>query len=208
MAIPTNFRNDTVMVQYGRHVVECLPWDQWNVTATDLVLIVQPDDLVQSLTFLRDHTTSQYKILTSISAVDYPSREQRFEVNYDLLSIAYNARLRVKTYVSETTSLPSIVSVFCSADWWEREVYDMFGILFLNRDLQRILTDYGFEGHPLRKDFPVTGYVELRYDETKKRVVSDPIALSQDYREFDFQTSWTASSFQEHKIDNHFEEEK
>lgn len=126
-----------------------------------------------------------------ISGADYPTRSQRFEVVYHLLSVQYNARIRVKTYADEVHPVPSATSVFRSADWYEREIWDMYGVFFIGHpDLRRILTDYGFEGHPLRKDFPLTGYTEVRYDEEKKRVVSEPLQLTQVFRNFEANSPW------------------
>jgi NADH dehydrogenase (ubiquinone) Fe-S protein 3 len=145
--------------------------------------------------FLRDHTNTQYKVLSSISGVDYPNREQRFEVSYDLLSIKYNHRIRIKTFIDDLNPLESITSIFPAASWWEREIWDLYGVFFQNHpDLRRILTDYGFEGHPMRKDFPLSGYTEVRYDEIKKRVICEPLELPQEYRNFDFASPWTYSS--------------
>lgn len=147
--------------------------------------------VVPFFTFLKNHTNAQFKMLIDVTAVDYPSRSHRFEVVYQLLSVQYNARLRVKTTVDELTPVHSITPLFASANWFERETWDMFGICFLHHpDLRRILTDYGFEGHPLRKDFPVSGYVEFRYDESKKRVISEPVELAQEFRYFDFASPW------------------
>lgn len=140
--------------------------------------------MLQTLTFLRDHSSCQYKSVVDISGADYPTREKRFEVVYHLLSVHHNSRIRVKTYADEVSPVPSIVSLFGGADWYEREIWDLYGVFFSNHpDLRRILTDYGFEGHPLRKDFPLTGYVEVRYDEEKKRVVQEPLQLSQAFRD-------------------------
>jgi NADH/F420H2 dehydrogenase subunit C len=126
-----------------------------------------------------------------ITAVDYPTKTERFEVVYNLLSLQYNTRVRIKTQVSELTPLESLVPLYNSASWWERETWDMFGIFFSNHpDLRRILTDYGFEGHPLRKDFPLSGYVEVRYDDSEKRVLTEALELTQDFRYFDFASPW------------------
>jgi NADH-quinone oxidoreductase subunit C len=126
-----------------------------------------------------------------VCGVDYPSREERFEVVYNLLSLTHNRRIRVKVAASEDTPVPTVVEVFSSANWWERETWDMYGIAFRDHpDLRRILTDYGFQGHPLRKDFPLTGYVEVRYDDEQKRVVYEPVKLPQDWRTFDFLSPW------------------
>ena len=157
----------------------------------ELSIEVQPSALVRALTFLRDDQGMLFKELIDVTAVDYPEREQRFEVVYHLLSLHHNQRLRVKTRTDENTPVPSVVPVFRCASWFERETWDMYGVLFSEHpDLRRILTDYGFEGHPLRKDFPLTGYVELRYDDEQKRVVYEPVQLRQDFRNFDFLSPW------------------
>ena len=148
--------------------------------------VVNNKDIYNVLRFLRDSSLSRYKILTAISVVDYPERENRFEVVYELLSL-YNHRFRLKTYVNENTSLQSIVSLYVCANWWEREAWDLFGVFFHDHpDLRRILTDYGFEGHPLRKDFPLSGYVDLRYDENVKRVVTESLNQDQSFRIFNY----------------------
>ena len=165
--------------------------EEIQVIRGEIICIVPSWALLPFLTFLKNHTNTQFKMLIDITAVDYPSRSSRFEVVYQLLSIHYNARIRVKTNVDELTPIESVSSLFPSANWFERETWDMFGICFLNHpDLRRILTDYGFEGHPLRKDFPVSGYVEFRYDDSKKRVISEPVELAQEFRYFDFASPW------------------
>jgi|TARA_B110000261_G_scaffold88197_1_gene100661 NADH dehydrogenase (ubiquinone) Fe-S protein 3 len=159
---------------------------------TSLVISVKPEDLLFTLEILKKHTNTQYTCLSSVSGVDYPERSRRFEVSYDLLSIKFNSRIRVKTFVDELTPLESSVSVFPGATWWEREVWDMFGVFFdKNSEIKRILTDYGFEGHPLRKDFPLSGYVESRYDDSTKRVVCEPLENAQEFRSFDFSSGWS-----------------
>ncbi|KAA1067595.1 hypothetical protein PGT21_010852 [Puccinia graminis f. sp. tritici] len=173
---------------YGAYLTSCIPKyiQQFSVYKDELTLYTAPSGIVGTLTFLRDHKQCQYKQLIDISGVDYPTRPKRFEVVYHLLSIHYASRLRVKTYADEVSPVPSVSGIFRSADWFEREVYDMFGVFFHNHpDLRRILTDYGFEGYPLRKDFPLTGYTEVRYDEEKKRVVYEPLQLSQAFRNFE-----------------------
>uniref|UniRef100_A0A0N7ASB2 NADH dehydrogenase [ubiquinone] iron-sulfur protein 3 n=1 Tax=Gnetum gnemon TaxID=3382 RepID=A0A0N7ASB2_GNEGN len=145
----------------------------------------------QLLWFLKYHTYTRSQVLIDICGVDYPSRKRRFEVVYNSPSTRYNPRIRVQTSVDEITRISSVVSLFPSAGWWEREVWDMFGVYFINHpDLRRILTDYGFEGHPLRKDFPLSGYVEVRYDDPEKRVVYEPIEMTQEFRYFDFASPW------------------
>jgi len=140
---------------------------------------------------LRDDPRLLFKVLIDVTAVDYPERPERFEVVYQLLSTKTNRRVRIKVATDETSAVPSISTVFSSAGWYEREVWDLFGIYFADHpDLRRILTDYGFDGHPLRKDFPLTGYVEVRYDEDRKRVVYEPVRLKQEFRSFDFMSPW------------------
>lgn len=150
-----------------------------------------PENVLEFFTFLKNHTNTQFKMLIDVTAVDYPSRDKRFEVVYHLLSLQYNIRFRIKVPVSENKPIVSITSLYAAANWFERETWDMFGICFLDHpDLRRILTDYGFEGHPLRKNFPLSGYVEFRYDDTKKRVISESIELSQEFRLFNFSSPW------------------
>ncbi len=149
------------------------------------------DKLIALLTFLRDDAACQFTQLVDLTAVDYPTRTERFEVVYHLLSVPLNKRIRVKISTSENQPVPSAVGLFPAALWYEREVWDMYGVMFDgNPDLRRILTDYGFDGHPQRKDFPLTGYTELRYDKEKKRVVHEPVTLPQAYRSFDFLSPW------------------
>jgi NADH/F420H2 dehydrogenase subunit C len=143
------------------------------------------------LVFLRDHTSCLFKVLIDVCGVDYPEREHRFDVVYHLVSVKYNARIRVKISVDELTPVPSITQIYPAANWLEREVWDMYGVYFADHpDLRRILTDYGFEGHPLRKEFPLSGYVEVRYDEAQKRVITEPVEITQEYRTFDFSSPW------------------
>lgn len=157
----------------------------------ELTLHVAPNDLLKVLTTLRDDINCQFKQLIDVCGADYPEREKRFEVIYHLLSMAQNARVRVKIDTDEETPVPSATGLFSAAGWWEREAWDLYGILFSDHpDLRRILTDYGFEGHPLRKDFPLTGYVEVRYDDEQKRVVYEPVKLTQEFRTFDFLSPW------------------
>ena len=158
----------------------------------ELILIADTEEIKRVLNFLRDDKECHCHQLMDITAVDYPDRlKARFEVVYQLLSLRHNHRIRVKIDASEDTLVPSVVPLFSSAIWFEREVWDMYGVMFDgNPDLRRILTDYGFEGHPQRKDFPLTGYVELRYDEELKRVVYEPVKLTQDFRSFDYLSPW------------------
>ena len=161
-----------------------------------LVVTAQREQLVPLLTCLRDDPDLLFKQLVDIAGVDYPQRPQRFEVVYQLLSFKYNQRVRVKVQTDENTAVPSVTGLFSSANWFEREVWDMYGILFSGHpDLRRILTDYGFDGHPQRRDFPLTGYVELRYDVEQKRVVYEPVKLNQAYRSFDFLSPWEGPEY-------------
>lgn len=169
---------------------------RFEMVAGEDIIYTDARHLITLLWFLRDDEGCLFKTLVDVTAVDYPAREQRFEVVYQLLSYKYNRRLRVKVAVEENASVPSAVDVYPSAGWLEREVWDMYGIHFADHpDLRRILTDYGFEGHPQRKDFPLTGYVELRYDEVQKRVVYEPVKLNQAYRSFDFLSPWEGAEY-------------
>lgn len=162
----------------------------------ELTLIVAPADIVRVLTFLRDDPQTQFINLVDICGVDYPERAERFEVVYHLLSPRQNQRIRIKVRTGVDTPVPSVTGVFAGADWFEREAYDFYGILFTGHpDLRRILTDYGFEGYPLRKDFPLTGFVEVHYDEAKKQVVYEPVELRQEFRNFDFLSPWEGTEY-------------
>jgi NADH-quinone oxidoreductase subunit C len=158
-----------------------------------LIVTVPAERIVPVATMLRDDPQFLFEQMIDVCGVDYPDRPQRFEVVYSLLSVSLNRRLRVKVATDEDTPVPSVVSVYPSANWFERETWDLYGIFFADHpDLRRIVTDYGFEGHPLRKDFPLTGYVELRYDPDLRRVVYEPVKLTQDFRTFDFTSPWEA----------------
>jgi NADH-quinone oxidoreductase subunit C len=160
-----------------------------NVTAT-------ASDIVAVMRFLRDDPRCQFVCLIDVTAVDYPSRDQRFDVVYHLLSPKLNLRIRVKVPIDENTAVPSIIEVFPGTDWFEREAYDLYGVVFTGHpDMRRLLTDYGFEGHPLRKDFPLTGFVEVRYDDELKRVVYEPVRLTQEFRNFDFLSPWEGTDY-------------
>ena len=161
------------------------------VCAGQLTLNCGLGDIVRLLTFLRDDANSLFRQLLDIAGVDWPERGRRFDVVYNLLSLAHNQRVRVRVRADEKTPVPSVAAVFKSASWYEREAWDLFGIRFSGHpDLRRILTDYGFEGHPMRKDFPLTGHVEVRYDEEQKRVIYEPVKLTQEFRTFDFMSPW------------------
>ena len=157
----------------------------------ELTIVVAREAIVDVLTKLRDDPTCQFEILIDICGVDYPARKHRFDVVYHLLSVRKNQRIRIKLETDEAMPVPSVISVFPAANWYEREAYDMYGILFSDHpDLRRLLTDYGFEGYPLRKDFPLSGYKEVRYDDEQKRVVYEPVRLTQEFRNFDFESPW------------------
>jgi len=162
----------------------------------ELMLTVGPTGIEKMLKFLRDDSQCRFEIMVDLCGVDYPARDPRFEVVYNLLSITNNQRIRVKVPVADGEAVPSIVGIHNSAGWFEREAWDLYGIFFDgNPDLRRILTDYGFDGHPLRKDFPLSGFVELRYDDEQKRVVYEPVKLPQEFRQFDFMSPWEGAKY-------------
>jgi NADH-quinone oxidoreductase subunit C len=162
----------------------------------ELTLDVEAGEIVRVMTHLRDAPDCRFICFIDACGADYPEREKRFDVVYHLLSPSHNRRIRVKVRTDETTPVPSIVSVFPAANWFEREAYDLYGIVFSDHpDLRRLLTDYGFEGHPLRKDFPLTGFVEVRYDDAQKRVVYEPVNLRQEFRKFDFLSPWEGTDY-------------
>ncbi|MCE9521465.1 MAG: NADH-quinone oxidoreductase subunit C [Alphaproteobacteria bacterium] len=157
----------------------------------ELALTAAPDTIIGLLTFLRDDQVCKFTQLIDLCGVDYPNREKRFDVVYHLLSLHRNHRIRVKIEVAEDAPVPSATAVWPAANWYEREAFDLYGLQFTGHpDLRRLLTDYGFTGYPLRKDFPLTGFVELRYDDEQKRVVNEPVKLTQDFRKFDFMSPW------------------
>lgn len=162
----------------------------------ELTITVAIEDIVAVLTRLRDSMQTRFVSFIDISGADYPARDKRFDVVYHLLSPTLNQRLRVKVLTDEETPVPSATGVYPGANWFEREAYDLYGILFTGHpDLRRLLTDYGFEGHPLRKDFPLTGFVEVRYDDEAKRVVNEPVSLRQEFRDFDFLSPWEGTEY-------------
>jgi NADH-quinone oxidoreductase subunit C len=183
----------TDLSELGEGIRAALPDDVIQVTVRlgELALFIERPAVVRILTFLRDDPRCRFEQLMDICGVDFPDRPERFEVVYNLLSLKLNQRIRVKLATDESMPVPSVTGVYPAAAWFEREAWDLFGILFSdNPDLRRLLTDYGFEGHPLRKDFPLTGYVEVRYDEDQKRVIYEPVKLTQDFRTFDFLSPW------------------
>jgi NADH-quinone oxidoreductase subunit C len=162
----------------------------------ELTISVPRDKIIDTLRKLRDDPELQFECLVDICGVDFPARPERFEIVYHLLSLRKNRRIRVKTTTDEAAPVPSAIPVFPCANWFEREAYDMYGILFSGHpDLRRLLTDYGFQGHPLRKDFPLTGFVEVRYDDEQKRVVYEPVKLTQEFRTFDFESPWEGADY-------------
>ena len=179
--------------ELGQHIGSVLA-DQvvsTSVELDELIILARADQIVKILTFLRDDPLCLFKVLVDICGADYPERPKRFDVVYNLLSLVHNQRIRIKVKGDSLTPIPSVTGVYNSANWFEREAWDMYGIMFSDHpDLRRLLTDYGFEGHPLRKDFPLTGFVEVRYDDARKRVVYDPVKLPQEFRNFDFLSPW------------------
>ena len=180
------------------HIAQLLPDTSGGalVAHGELTMTIEPQHIAGVLTFLRDDPKCQFAVLIDICGVDYPEREKRFEVVYHLLSPRQNQRIRVKLSTDEATPIASVNDIFPAANWYEREAYDMFGIRFSGHpDLRRILTDYGFQGYPLRKDFPLTGQVEVRYDAEQKRVVYEPVKLTQEFRNFDFESPWEGPNY-------------
>jgi NADH-quinone oxidoreductase subunit C len=166
------------------------------VAYNQLTVEVETSRIVDVVKFLRDDPSCRFVNITDITAVDYPAREKRFDVIYHFLSPTLNTRIRLKAQADESTQVPSIIEVFPGADWFEREAYDLYGVIFTGHpDMRRILTDYGFEGHPLRKDFPLTGFVEVRYDDQEKRVLYEPVRLNQEFRKFDFLSPWEGADY-------------
>ena len=166
------------------------------ITFDELTIVARREDIVQVATFLRDDPQCRFVCFIDICGADYPAREKRFDVVYHFLAPHHNRRIRVKVETDEVMPVPSLVDLWPAANWYEREAYDLYGILFSGHpDLRRILTDYGFEGHPLRKDFPLTGYVEVRYDDGEGRVVYEPVKLNQEFRNFDFLSPWEGTDY-------------
>jgi len=180
--------------ELGKYITECLPKFVQRAqiaTGNELELLISPDGVLPVITFLKDNHECQFHSFIDLTAIDVPTRTYRFEVIYNFLSLHYNKRIRVRTYTDELTPIDSICSVFSGANWFERETWDMYGVFFSNHpDLRRILTDYGFQGHPFRKDFPLSGYVEVRYDDEVKRVVCEPLELTQEFRKFELSSPW------------------
>ena len=189
--------DDSALEELGQHVASVLS-DQvigTSIAHEELMVTARAEQIVKVVTFLRDDPMCLFKVLVDICGTDYPERPKRFDVVYNLLSLVHNQRIRIKVEADDETPVLSITGVHNSANWFEREIWDMYGVMFSDHpDLRRLLTDYGFEGHPLRKDFPLTGFVETRYDEERKRVVYDSVKLSQEFRKFDFLSPWEGAS--------------
>jgi NADH-quinone oxidoreductase subunit C len=182
----------------GQTIVSALPGAALEhvVAYNQLTVLVEAGKIVEVATFLRDDPNCRFVNITDITAVDHPERDKRFDVVYHFLSPTLNARIRLKAQADETTQVPSLIEVFPGADWFEREAYDLYGVIFTGHpDMRRLLTDYGFEGHPLRKDFPLTGFVEVRYDDQEKRVLYEPVRLNQEFRKFDFLSPWEGADY-------------
>jgi NADH-quinone oxidoreductase subunit C len=189
---------DPILDHLGQSIRTALPdaVTGHEVKNGELTITGKASEIVKIATFLRDDPACQFVNIVDVTAVDYPSREQRFDVVYHLLSPRLNQRIRVKVTTDEETPVASLIGVFKGADWFERETYDLYGVLFTGHpDMRRLLTDYGFEGHPLRKDFPLTGFVEVRWDDEQKRVVYDKVALAQEFRSFDFLSPWEGTDY-------------
>ena len=189
---------DESISELGEYIAAALASEvsETKVAHGELMVQTRADAIVKVMTFLRDDQQCLFKLLIDICGVDHPERAERFDVVYNLLSLKHNQRIRVKVQTDEMTPVPSVSGVYKAAGWFEREAWDLYGILFSDHpDLRRLLTDYGFEGHPMRKDFPLTGFVELRYDDEQKRVVYEPVALTQEFRSFDFMSPWEGAEY-------------
>ena len=189
---------DETLDKLGAMIAAALPRSvtDHKVVHAELTIIADASDIVQVVTFLRDDERCQFISFIDVTAIDWPGRERRFDVVYHLLSPKQNLRIRVKVEVDEKTPVASIIDVFPGANWFERETYDLYGVVFTGHpDMRRLLTDYGFEGHPLRKDFPLTGFVEVRYDDEQKRVVYEKVSLTQEFRNFDFLSPWEGPGY-------------
>ena len=190
--------DDSRLDALGQMIVATLPGAAigHSVSFGQLSVTVEAAKIVDVARFIRDDQRCRFVNITDVTAVDYPGREKRFDVVYHFLSPTLNTRIRLRLEASETTQVPSLIDVFPGADWFERETYDLYGVIFTGHpDMRRLLTDYGFDGHPLRKDFPLTGFVEVRYDDAEKRVVYEPVRLNQEFRKFDFMSPWEGADY-------------
>ena len=184
-----------IVVKNLNNLSKLCPLEKIQVFNSDLTLVIKPNILIDILLFFKYHVLYQFEILTCISGVDYPTNKYRFKLVYELLSIRYNCRIRIKTFTYELMGIDSCEKLFLTSSWYECEIWDMFGVFFkTHSNLKRILTDYGFEGYPLRKDFPLSGFIEMRYNETQKRVLNESIELCQEYRTFTFFSPWELQS--------------
>jgi NADH dehydrogenase (ubiquinone) Fe-S protein 3 len=192
-----NLLNNYMLIPtFSQNLLKTLPFIQiLTIGDFEVCIKIPANKLLPSLIFFKNHTNTQHKLLSEICVIDFPTRSNRFEIIYTLLSIQFNSRIKLRLSCHELQTLPSSTSVYTCANWWEREIWDMFGIFYSNHpDLRRILSDYGFEGHPLRKDFPLSGFSEVRYSESKKRVIYEPITMPQEFRTFDFENPWSKKS--------------
>jgi len=183
--------NYSVIVNNLKNISKICPIRKIQLFNSEITLVVHTNDLFNVLLFLKNNYLCQFKILSCVSGVDFPKSQHRFSIVYDILSIRYNSRFKVKIFTEELSNVSSIVKLYSAADWFECEVWDMYGVFFKNHpNLKRILTDYGFQGYPLRKDFPLSGFIEMKYNENDKRVISESLELSQEYRTFNFLSPW------------------
>ena len=183
--------NKNLLINNLKELSKICPLEKIQMFNDNLIIIVKPNFLNDILLFFKNHNSLQYKVLSCISGVDYPMNKYRFQIVYELLSVRYNFRIRVKTFTHELLSIKSSENVFSAANWYECEIWDLFGVFFKNHsNLKRILTDYGFEGYPLRKDFPLSGFIEMKYNEIEKRVVNESLELCQEYRTFSYLSAW------------------
>ena len=190
--------DDGKLEALGQMIVSALPGavTAHSMAFGQLTIAADVSRIVEVMRFLRDDPRCRFVNFIDVTAVDYPGRARRFDVVYHLLSPILNARVRIRAEADETTQVPSIIELFPGADWFERECYDLYGVIFVGHpDMRRLLTDYGFDGHPLRKDFPLTGFVEVRYDDQEKRVVYEPVRLNQEFRKFDFLSPWEGADY-------------
>lgn len=180
-----------ILLNFKKYIKKIFPYTLGYLINGELLIVVPSNKILNILKFLKNHSHSRFQSLSDITGADFHYKKNRFEVTYNLISYIYNVRISILTYVDELNFIDSIVNIYKNANWFEREVWDMLGVYFHNnKDLRRILTDYGFKGHPLRKDFPVTGYVEVRYDELQKRVITEKASFAQDFRDFSFNSNW------------------
>ena len=183
--------NNFVIIDNLKNISKICPIKKIQLFNSEITLVVNTEDILNILLFFRNNYLCQFKILSCLSGVDYPKKKHRFSIVYDILSVRYNSRFKIKIFTSELLGVESSACLYSASDWFECEIWDMFGVFFKNHpNLKRILTDYGFQGYPLRKDFPLSGFIEMRYNESSKRVINESIELSQEYRTFNFISSW------------------